>query len=118
MAHYRIYRIKHSAGESFRWAAHTGGLATVKLKDYEVGQDVEAASPYAAWKQLTSQGAALRPGDLLEEILPEGGTPTLQITKYIGFEPAQWYVPEAKPEGTLGVLSSGEPADSALASDR
>ena len=117
MPHYRIYRIKHIAGESFRWAAHTGGLAIVKLKDYEVAQQIEAATPYAAWKQLTSEGKALRPGDLLEELPLEGGPARLHITKYIGFEAAQWYVPEPKAGSPAATLSSNEATDAALASD-
>ncbi len=38
----------------------------------------------------------LSPGDLLETIETEG-TGRMVITKYIGFEPAQWFVPELKP---------------------
>jgi hypothetical protein len=116
---YRIYRIKHTASESFRWAAHTGGLAVVKSRDYDISEEVEAASPYSAWKQLTVEGERLRPGDLLEEVSPDGGSARLHITKYIGFEPAQWYVPEPKPEGAPEVaLTSGEATDPAVASDR
>ena len=117
MPRYRIYRIKQTPGESFRWAAHTGGSATVKLKDYDLGHEVEAASPYAAWKQLTAEGSGFRPGDLLEELNPDGTSTKLHITKYIGFEPAQWYVPEPKPEA-VSLLSSSEALDVASASDR
>jgi hypothetical protein len=116
MPRYKIYRIKQTPGESFRWAAHTGGTATAKLKDYDLGQEIEAASPYAAWKHLTAEGSALRPGDLLEELNPDGTATKLHITKYIGFEPAQWYVPEPKLEA-VGPLSSSEAADAVLASD-
>src|SRR5579875_2563299 len=98
MPRYKIYRIKHTPGESFRWAAHTGGLAAVKSKDYDLGEEIEAVSPYSAWKQLKAEGSALRSGDLLEELNPDGAVAALHITKYIGFEPAQWYVPEPKPE--------------------
>ena len=118
MPRYRIYRIKHTPGESFRWAAHTGGSATVKLKDYDVGEEVEATSPYAAWKRLRAEGSTLRPGDLLDELNPGGTTATkLHIAKYIGFESAQWYVPEPKPEA-VGLLSSTEALDAGSASDR
>ncbi len=97
MPSFRIHRIKDAPSESFRWAAHTGGLALVKPKDYDIGGDVQAATPYAAWKLLAQEGRALRPGDLLEPI--DGGpSADLQILKYIGFEPAKWYVPEPKPE--------------------
>ena len=99
MAQYRIHRIKNTPRESFRWAAHTGGLAVVKPKDYEVDGTVQAASAYAAWRMLVSEGRPLRPGDLLETLIGDDSTGPLQIAKYIGFEPAQWYAPEPKAEG-------------------
>jgi hypothetical protein len=97
---YRVHRIKESPKEHFRWAAHTGGLAIVKPKDYEPGGEVESQSPYALWKELQDSGSPhkerpLAPGDLLEVIQPDG-TDGLFITKYIGFEPAKWFVPELK----------------------
>lgn len=95
---YRIHRIKETPHEHFRWAAHTGGLAIVKQKDYEVKGEVEAASPYAGWKALSAQGDALRTGDLLEEISPDGVSGTLHIAKYVGFDIATWFVAEPKPE--------------------
>jgi hypothetical protein len=100
MPRYRIHRIKEGPSESFRWAAHTGGLAVVKAKDYELGGEVEAATPYAAWKDLRAGANPLRPGDLLERIGTSDEPPTeLLIAKYIGFEPAQWFIPELRPPG-------------------
>jgi hypothetical protein len=99
MPRYRIHRIKQAPGENFRWAAHTGGLAVVKAKDYEgAREDLEASSPYAAWKVLAEEQRPLHPGDLLETMLEgaeaQASAGEMQITKYIGFEPAKWYVPE------------------------
>ena len=98
MPRFRIHRIKDAPRESFRWSAHTGGLAVVKPKDYELDTEVDAATPYAAWKLLTAQGRTLRPGDLLETVEGDGSSGELQIAKYIGFEPAKWYIPEPKLE--------------------
>ncbi|MBV8551377.1 MAG: hypothetical protein JOY54_08760 [Acidobacteriaceae bacterium] len=98
MPRYRMHRIKDAPRESFRWAAHTGGLAVVKIKDYDPAGEIEAATPYAAWKDLVGEAHPLFPGDLLEELASDGSPTRLYITKYIGFEPAQWYVPEPKPE--------------------
>src|SRR5579875_1662389 len=98
MPFYRIHRLKDAPRETFRWAAHTGGLAIVKHKDYDLDGEVEAPTPYAAWKALLGEGRALRPGDLLERTGPAGEPGELQIAKYIGFELAQWFVPEAKPD--------------------
>src|SRR6185437_14636602 len=74
----------------FRWAAHTGGIAVVKLKDYDCNEEVESSTPYAAWKTLASQGLPLRPGDVLESLSAEDAPADLKIAKYIGFEPAKW----------------------------
>lgn len=111
MPFYRIHRLKDAPRENFRWAAHTGGLAIVKHKDYDLDGEVEVATPYAAWKALLAEGRALRPGDLLERPGPEGEPGELQIAKYIGFEPAQWFVPEAKPDAASApAVESGPPA--------
>jgi hypothetical protein len=89
---YRIHRMKDPARDSFRWAAHTGGSAVVKPKDYEPGGEIEAPSPYAAWTALRNTERPLETGDVLED---EAGA--LRIAKYIGFETAQWWVPELRP---------------------
>ena len=92
---YRIHRIKETAAENFRWAAHTGGLAVVKPKDYNpCAEQLDAVTSYAAWKFLAEEKQPLRPGDLLEALSPGAVTGDLLIVKYIGFEPAKWYVPE------------------------
>ncbi len=72
----------------------------MKPRDYEPGVELESASPYALWKELQDVAnahseRALAPGDLLETIVAEGSGPLL-IAKYIGFEPAEWIVPELK----------------------
>jgi hypothetical protein len=90
--------MKEMPREQFRWAAHTGGLATVRPKDYEPGESVEATTPYAVWKQMLAEGQPLHPGDLLELVANDDLQGPLLIAKYIGFEPAQWYVPEQKPD--------------------
>jgi hypothetical protein len=110
MAQYRIHRIKDTPRESFRWAAHTGGLAVVKPKDYEADGTVEAQSTYAAWRILLSEARPLRPGDLLEIVTDDASPGALQIAKYIGFEPAQWFVPEPKSEGAVPSVDALESA--------
>jgi hypothetical protein len=84
--------------EQFRWQAHTGGAAVVKPKDYEVDGEVEAATPYALWISLKAGEKALCPGDVLETVKEDGTQGELQIFKYIGFEPAKWWIAEPKPE--------------------
>ncbi len=89
---FNIYRMKDSHYQQFKWAPHTAGAAEVKRKDYEPAGTVEAPSVYAAWSELRERGESPRVGDLLES---ENGE--LRICKYVGFEEAHWFVPEAKP---------------------
>ncbi len=96
MPAFKIHRIKDTQHQQFRWAPHTAGMAQVKPKDYEPAGEVEAPSPYTAWNQLKDTGEALRVGDVLES--PEG---KLFICKYVGFEEAQWVIPEPKPAGPV-----------------
>jgi hypothetical protein len=88
---FRIHRMKEAARESFRWAPHTGGLAIVKPKDYDLAGDTEGATVYGVWSALRQGGEPLRTGDILED---EAGK--LWVAKYIGFENAQWWVAEVK----------------------
>ena len=67
-----------------------------KLTVYLNDGEIEAVSPYAAWKTLASEQSPLRTGDVLEEVLPDGPAGSLYIAKYVGFEPATWYIPEPK----------------------
>ena len=95
MPAYQIYRLKEIPRQQFRWTPHTPGVAVVKLKDYEAGPVVGAASPYALWLDLRGSDKAIAVGDLIEvvgDVSEQRGQ--LRIFKYIGFEEAQWYVPE------------------------
>lgn len=91
MANYRVYRMKDSPRQHFRWAPHVSGPAVVKPRDYERIGQVDAANEYEAWRRLRDSGTPLEVGDLLE--MDEGG---LRICKYVGFETAQWALPEIK----------------------
>ena len=107
---YRIYRMKDSPRQQFRWAPHVSGCAAVKPKDFECRGEVEAANEYEAWKLLLNSTEPLAVGDLLE---PEGGR--LRVCKYVGFEPAEWILPETKPhdqapEATVAAEAQSEPA--------
>ena len=92
---YRIYRMKDSPRQQFRWAPHVTGCAALKPRDYEQRGEVEAVNEYDAWKALRASEEALLVGDLLET--PDG---QLRICKYVGFEPAQWVLPAPVETGT------------------
>jgi hypothetical protein len=89
---YRIHRMKESPRQQFRWAPHVSGCASVKPRDFEPAGEVEAANEYHAWQELRSAGTPLALGDLLETEKGE-----LRICKYVGFDAAQWVLPEPKP---------------------
>lgn len=91
MATYRIHRMKDVPRQQFRFAPHVSGAATVRLKDYQAEGEVEAENEYDAWARLRSSEQPLQVGDLLEAASGE-----LRICKYVGFEAAQWHVPEPK----------------------
>ena len=107
---FRIYRMKESPRQQFRWAPHVSGSVTLKPKDYEQRGEVEALSEYDAWRLLRDSAEPLAVGDLLETDLGH-----LRICKYVGFEPAQWVQPEAKHPGELS-QPEPEPAGQSTAS--
>ena len=83
--------MKDSPRQQFRWAPHLSGCASLKPKEYEPRGEVEARHEYEAWQLLRESGEPIAVGDLLET---EDGQ--LRICKYVGFEPAQWVLPEPK----------------------
>ena len=104
MPSYRIHRLKDHLQQSFRLAPHVSGSANVKPRDYQPGNLIEASSPYAAFFALKETAEPLNPGDLLES---EGGV--LRIYKFVGFEEAQWALPEAKPEAAAVEVLADSP---------
>ena len=86
---FRIHRMKDHARQHFLWAPHVSGAASVKPKDYDSANEVEAENEYAAWSLSRHWEKPLLVGDILE--LPSG---QLRICKYVGFEEARWVVPE------------------------
>ena len=106
MSVHRIHRMKESVRQQFRWVPHTVGVSSVKPKDYEPAVAVDAATPYALWMQLKDSTEALRIGDILE--LDSG---ELRIYKYVGFEEAQWVLPELKTPTDSGHVAA--PAEAA-----
>jgi len=83
--------MKDSPRQHFRWAPHVSGCASPKPRDYDQRGEVDALHEYDAWRILRESGDPLLVGDLLESENAE-----LRICKYVGFEPAQWVLPEPK----------------------
>src|SRR5689334_11734599 len=104
MALYRIYRMKDSVRQQFRWAPHTIGVTVAKQRDYELIDSIDAPGVYAVWMLLKDTDAPLQVGDILEV---EGGE--LRIYKYVGFEEAQWHMPEIKTGFEAAPVASGPP---------
>lgn len=90
--------MKDGPRQQFRWAPHVSGSAAAKPKDYDPGGEIEAANEYEAWQSLRATGQPLGLGDLLENERGE-----LRICKYVGFDAANWVVPEPKPRAEAGV---------------
>lgn len=105
MPTYRIHRLKDHLRQQVRFAPHVSGTALVKPRDYQLqepAETVEAATPYAAFFALRATPAPLDVGDLLET-----GDGSLCIFKFVGFEEAQWVVPEAKPAADVAAQPDG-----------
>ena len=98
---YNVYRLRENARQQFRWAPHTIGITIAKRKDYDLINAVESSGVYAVWMALKDSDQALQIGDILEV---EGGE--LRIYKFVGFEEAQWHVPELKPAADLPATSA------------
>ena len=96
--------MKDSPRQQFRWAPHVSGCASLKPKDFEPQGEIEALHEYDAWRLMREQGSPLEIGDLLELT---GGR--MSICKYVGFEPAQWVLPEPK---HAELEPAGQPATS------
>lgn len=104
MATYRIHRLRDHLRGPFRFAPHVSGTAMVKPRDYkETEEFVEAGSPYAAFFAMKDSAEPLQLGDLLES---DG---SLQIFKFVGFEQAEWVLPEPA-AGTPKPVASGAEA--------
>ncbi len=93
MPNYRLHRLKEHLRRQFRFAPHVSGCAQVKPRDYDLGGTVEATSPYRAFFTLRDNEMPLDVGDILEA---QDGS--LRIFKFVGFEEAQWVVPEPRPD--------------------
>jgi hypothetical protein len=111
MPSFRIHRLKDHLRQAFRSAPHVSGRAMVKPRDYEPGESIEAGSPYGAFFSMRDSARPLEVGDLVEA---ENGS--LRICKFVGFEEAEWVIPEGKvPEGAGADMPSGpQPAAVAL----
>ncbi|MCU1335443.1 MAG: hypothetical protein JWO19_1024 [Bryobacterales bacterium] len=110
MPTYRIHRLKDHLRAQVRFAPHVSGIATVKPRDYETAdqveaEQVEAPTPYAAYFALRDTATPLQVGDLLET-----GDGSLRVFKYVGFEEAQWALPEPKPAAVLPQPEEQSPA--------
>ena len=105
---YSIHRLMDHLRIQVRFAPHVGGTATVKPRDYQIHEpekarpedQVEAPTPYAAFFALKDTAAPLEVGDLLEA---QDGS--LRVFKFVGFEEAQWALPEPR------VAAGGVPND-------
>jgi hypothetical protein len=110
MQTYRIHRLKEHLRNQVRFAPHVSGTAAVKPRDYQppaAGEDlVEAETPYAAFFALRDTPAPLEVGDLLES----AADGSLRIFKFVGFEEAQWALPEQKPVAAGAISQGDEPA--------
>lgn len=104
MPRYRIHYLRESQREHFRHSAPSPAPLRLKLKDYLPGGEIEASTPYAAWKKMRVEEAG-QPIDVGDALETEAGA--LVVCRYVGFEEAQWFVPEAAPAAQPAADSGG-----------
>ncbi len=89
MPRYKVFRLRNSQVEKFRDRSPAPKPYQLKTGDYQEGGEVEAASPYAAWKQLQDRDddpeRRFGVGDVLAS---ESASPL--VLNYWGFDEAGW----------------------------
>lgn len=92
MPQYQLYRLIDSRRENYKNAAPEPGQTELRSRHYELAGEVEAGSPYQAWRRLRTVGeepespAALAVGDVLRNLESDEWL----VCNYWGFDPVQW----------------------------
>lgn len=91
MPRYRMHYLKDSALRAFRESPPSDKPYTLRMRDYEARGEIEASSPYTAWKLLQREEPhpqyprKFGVGDVLETESSE-----LLLLNFWGFDSAQW----------------------------
>ncbi len=96
MPSYRIFYLKERQISAYRQAAPRPQPYHLKPSDYEEGPEVEAASPYAAWK-LLEEGTEKYTGArklVIGDVLQTGGS-QIVVMNFWGFDDAAWQEAES-----------------------
>ena len=93
MPSYRVFRLKENLKAHFRALPHLSGVTQLKPNNYVEAIEVVATNRYAAWQQLRATNDPIEIGDALVE-----DATAVYVMKFVGLEPAEWLVPEVKPE--------------------
>ncbi len=92
MPQYQLFRLIDSRRETYQSAAPKPGQAELRGRHYELAGEVEAGSPYQAWRRLQHAAdepespAILGVGDVLRD--PESDE--WLVCNYWGFDPVLW----------------------------
>ena len=95
---YRVLLLQDSRIPAYREASPRKGTYRLQRSHYEPAGEIEAPSPYSAWRKLRGEELArrgFRPlgvGDALE-----AASASLVVCNFWGFDPAEWHVPQADP---------------------
>ena len=98
MNRYRVLLLKNSRIPAYREASPREGKYRLHRSHYEAAGEVEAPSPYSAWRKLGGEESAqrgFRPlgvGDALE-----AESASLVVCNFWGFDPAAWHGPQTDP---------------------
>jgi hypothetical protein len=118
MPSYRILYLRDSEVDRYRGAPPKPKPYALNPRDYEAREQIEAASPYAAWKEMqeqedeASRGRKFGVGDALEI-----DSSSLMVLNFWGFDEAEWRqhdaaIPVARP-GKAAAAAAQAQADAA-----
>lgn len=92
MPYYQLFRLIDSRRENYKNAAPEPGQAELRGRHYEPAGEVEAGSPYQAWRRLQKAGEEPESPTGLDvgDVLRDRESDEWLVCNYWGFDPVQW----------------------------
>lgn len=92
MPRYQLYRLTDSRRETYQNAAPNPGQIELRGKHYELAGELEAGSPYQAWRRLNqaTDDAETLAGLAVGDVLLDADNDEWLVCNYWGFDPVSW----------------------------
>lgn len=92
MPQYQLFRLIDSRRENYKNAAPEPGQTELRGRHYEPAGEVEAGSPYQAWRRLHNEAEESASPAVLDvgDVLRDRASDQWLVCNYWGFDPVQW----------------------------